>query len=270
MVKPWRSHGAHHLLGHAECSVVSASSSLEIRGLEFTRGSSHNIAIPSLSLQLGKVYAVTGPNGSGKSTLFGILAGCGVQKTMLPAGLEVKALESLTVPSDDIVEITQQFYCPLYTKPISWLLQQRQLDLIPAEELQALERRTIELLREFEFHGSSGDSSKETGITAEELNEEKEDWYSTLSGGQKVKVEVIKRVFLRPKCPSVLLIDEAFAPLDPNSKLLIQRKMKEFCSNSLILAIYHADASEPCVTTSGFFDDNLRFGNGTAQLQGGC
>ncbi|CAK0832313.1 unnamed protein product, partial [Prorocentrum cordatum] len=56
---------------------------------------------------------------------------------------------------------------------------------------------------------------------------EREDWYGELSGGEKCKVEFIRKVFLRPRCPSVLLIDEAFAPLDPASKRSVQEKLKD-------------------------------------------
>lgn len=40
------------------------------------------------------------------------------------------------------------------------------------------------------------------------LQEEREDWFSELSGGQKSKVELVRKVFLREHCPSVLLIGE--------------------------------------------------------------
>ena len=40
----------------------------------------------------------------------------------------------------------------------------------------------------------------------EELQVEKEDWFSELSGGQKSKVELVRKVFLRSACPSVLLV----------------------------------------------------------------
>jgi ABC-type nitrate/sulfonate/bicarbonate transport system ATPase subunit len=40
------------------------------------------------------------------------------------------------------------------------------------------------------------------------LQQEREDWFSELSGGQKSKVELVRKVFLRDHCPSVLLIGE--------------------------------------------------------------
>uniref|UniRef100_A0A7S3C3P7 ABC transporter domain-containing protein n=1 Tax=Haptolina ericina TaxID=156174 RepID=A0A7S3C3P7_9EUKA len=76
------------------------------------------------------------------------------------------------------------------------------------------------------------------------LLREHEDWGSALSGGQRVKLEFIRSVFLPGACPDILLLDEAFAPLDPSSKLLIMRRLHTFCSTSLVLVIYHAEARE--------------------------
>jgi ABC-type Mn2+/Zn2+ transport system ATPase subunit len=93
-------------------------------------------------------------------------------------------------------------------------------------------------------------------------------------------------VFLHDKCPQLLLIDETFAPLDPESKSLVMGKLKRFCSNSVVLVIYHADVQveelgdnmngnsinneDVCVPSSNFFDDNLHVDNGTFILRAVC
>ena len=94
-------------------------------------------------------------------------------------------------------------------------------------------------------------------------------WYSKLSGGQRSKAELISQVFLRQKCPEVLLIDEALAPLDADSKMLVQQKLKSFCNESVLLVIHHLDSHSQCVS-GGFFDDNLHFEHGEASLMGTC
>ena len=48
-------------------------------------------------------------------------------------------------------------------------------------------------------------SDDAAAVQTMELQEEKEDWFSQLSGGQKSKVELVRTVFLRKECPSVLL-----------------------------------------------------------------
>ena len=73
-----------------------------------------------------------------------------------------------------------------------------------------------------------------------------------------------------PRCPTVLLIDEAFAPLDPVSKQAVRVKLQEFCSKSLVLVVHHGGEADKCVDSEGFFDDNLHFQKGTASVVGTC
>lgn len=257
--------------GRATCATVSGGGAVRIAGLRYSRGTSLEVQIEELALKAGRVIAVTGPNGSGKSSFFGILASCGKSATMLPAGLEIKELKSLELLSDEVVEITQQPYCPRYAKPLAWILGQTDLSKMPEEELKRLEVRVAELSQTLELHRrDDGDANQETGLTTKELHTETEDWYGQLSGGQRGKVEFMRQVFLREHCPRILLLDEAFAPLDPESKKLVQRRLKEFCKDSVVLVIYHGGAGDSCVPASGFFDENLHFGNGTAGLVPTC
>lgn len=259
------------------CKVDRGSPGLVLRSLTYSRGSSVQVHFNELLLEKGKAYAVTGPNGCGKSSLFSVLASCGNRAPSLPEGIEVEAHEgSLVLPSDDLAEITQSLYCPLFIRPMEWLTGLRDLDQRPIEEVEALERRIAQLSAELRFRSTgsasaSGDEAlrDDTGLTHEDLWTEQADWYGQLSGGQRSKAEFMRQVLLRPKCPEVLVIDEAFAPLDPHSKVLVQRKLKESCLDSLILAIYHTEAQESCIA-GGFFDASLRFGNGTAALVAAC
>lgn len=106
-------------------------------------------------------------------------------------------------------------------------------------------------------------------------NEIKEEWYDELSGGQKVKMELIRRVFLRDTCPHILLLDEVFSPLDPSSKLLVQNKLSSFCPASTILVIFHADATtqgyeilNQCGPTHSFFcGGQIHFDSGKVVLK---
>jgi len=257
--------------GYASCQVEPAVGAINIGGLHYSRGSS-TVQLSQLELLKGRVYAVTGPNGCGKSSLFGILASCGKAGTMLPESMEIHSSEGLVLPSNDIVEITQQLYCPLFVKPVAWMLQEVNMDSLTEDQLQKHIHGIMQLSSELDFRqtDSSKDSQDSAGMTADELQTEADDWFSTLSGGQKGKAEFIRKVFMRDHCPPVLLIDEAFAPLDPQSKALVQRKLKEFCSDSVILVIYHGGASEACVPSEGFFDSSLHFGNGTASLVPVC
>ena len=199
---------------------------------------------------------------------------------------------SLTMPSSDIVEISQSFYWPLYSKPIDWIYQKHiTSDLSEterkecvqrvAEELQSLsfaqsqENENMNVSEEVDGLLETNDDAKsnQTDIQdlMDELQEEKEDWFNELSGGQKSKVELVRKVFLRDECPKVLLVDETMAPLDPSSKSQVMSKLKAFCQESVVLVIYHTDVgrgpatssdptsevTEECVPSNDFFDRNL-------------
>jgi hypothetical protein len=205
---------------------------------------------------------------------------------------------SITMPSSHVVEISQTFYWPLYTKPIDWIYQEHH----PAEsaELQRRLRQTAEKLQSMSFFqakqqqqqiimvadegavadAEAGEVDDGVETVIRELQEEKEDWFSDLSGGQKSKVELVRKVFLHERCPNVVLIDETFAPLDPTSKLLVMSKIKDFCKGSIVIVIYHADIGHgqeteegktvECVPSSDFFDHNIHLENQIIKLRPVC
>jgi len=148
---------------------------------------------------------------------------------------------SITMPSSDVVEISQVFYWPLYTAPIDWIYQQHITTHSNATKHQA--RAVAIELQSLSFSQSQNnpDSKDNAGnadaleVLTNTLQETKEDWFSELSGGQKSKVELVRKVFLRERCPSVLLIDETMAPLDPASKSQVMARLKDFCSDSVVL-----------------------------------
>ncbi|CAE7321887.1 Abcb6 [Symbiodinium natans] len=251
-----------HAQKHPRCATTQGSQIVHISSLEYARGQAH-IHIPNLTLPMGRVVAVTGANGCGKSTALAYLASCR-DGAWTPAGAELLSNAVLSMPSSDIVEIAQQFYWPMFTSPMSWLLFER-LDGTgdgDSEELRAARARAWQLLEEF---GLTAGPKPSEGLEDETryLDEVKEDWYGELSGGERCKVEFIQKVFLRHECPPLLLIDEAFAPLDPVSSRHLKRRLKAFCSKSLVLVVHHGAER----LDDSFFDDELHFANGTAILQ---
>ena len=106
----------------------------------------------------------------------------------------------------------QLLHWPLYSRPIDWICQEyndREACTIKVvQELQSLSFRTQEDdTTTTSMMASQGDDESDDAVAVQamELNEEKEDWFSQLSGGQKSKVELVRTVFLRKECPSVLL-----------------------------------------------------------------
>ena len=300
---------------------IGSTSGIELSNLQYSRGTA-SVNVEQLVLEPG-VYAVTGANGSGKSTLFRLLMACKSNERPIdlhesivlgtpahqwdfsddsctaPDSDDCKVNESgesgemtsITLPSSDIVEISQTFYWPLYSKPIDWIYQKHiTSDPSESERKECVQRVAKELQslsfaqdqeKEEDVNNSDGDSqikdtSKSNGTVVEnlmaDLQEEKEDWFNELSGGQKSKVELVRKVFLRDECPSVLLVDETMAPLDPTSKSQVMSKLKAFCNKSVVLVIYHTDVGRveatgedtaeaatdvECVPSNNFFDYNL-------------
>jgi energy-coupling factor transporter ATP-binding protein EcfA2 len=206
---------------------------------------------------------------------------------------------SITMPSSHVVEISQTFYWPLYSKPIDWIYQEHVTETCDEEELEKRVRRVAEELHSLQFtqtmrndqqEAVEADSDSEVvslspsddaikGIM-NDLLEEKEDWFGDLSGGQKSKVELVRKVFLHDECPDVLLVDETMAPLDPTSKSLVMAKLKKFCSASVVIVIYHSDVGREhdggegemveCVPSNDFFDGNIHVENQVIQLRPIC
>lgn len=298
---------------------IGSTSGIELSNLQYSRGTA-SVNVEQLVLEPG-VYAVTGANGSGKSTLFRLLMACRSNERPIdlhesivlgtpahqwdfsdnscsaPDSDDCKVnqdeisgdMTSITLPSSDIVEISQTFYWPLYSKPIDWIYQKHiTSDLSESERKECVQRVADELQslsfaqsqKKEDVNGSVGesdieDTSKSNGTVIDnlmvDLQEEKEDWFNELSGGQKSKVELVRKVFLRDECPSVLLVDETMAPLDPSSKSQVMSKLKAFCDKSVVLVIYHTDVgrveasdddsseanAEECVPSNNFFDHNL-------------
>ena len=90
--------------------------------------------------------------------------------------------------------------------------------------------------------------------------------YDELSGGQRVKMELIRRVF-STECPAVLLLDEVFSPLDPASKRLVQEQIAAHCSGSVVVVIYHTDVND---ATSSQHARKEFSGGGASDLQTGA
>ena len=221
--------------------------------------------------------------------------GCEVQLNDVAKLEEEIPVSSLTIPSSDVVEISQTFYWPLYSKPIDWIYQKHITSDLNEYERKKCVQRVAEELQSLSFAQSQekekklsdsiegGEDPSDTLQTLmKELQEEKEDWFSELSGGQKSKVELVRKVFLRDECPSVLLVDETMAPLDPTSKNQVMEKLKAFCTDSIVLVIYHTDVGrttseteektevEECVPSNNFFDHNLHVVDNHLQTRPVC
>jgi len=196
---------------------------------------------------------------------------------------------SITMPSERVVEISQNFYWPLYARPIDWMIQghQRVGDTATTWRSVAEWLHSLEFMRPVQPDGveePSDEEIRESTINRiiKEITEEKEDWFSELSGGQRSKVELVRQVFLHEKCPDVLLVDETMAPLDPTSKSVVMNKLKTFCLDSVVIVIYHMDVQtvqeggdadlpvRDCIASTNFFDYNIHLEHGILHIRDVC
>lgn len=201
---------------------------------------------------------------------------------------------SVTMPSKFVSEISQNFYWPLYTRPIEYFYEADDFEKLLPKDIDERVWRVATELHALEFMQKSVSAGDDNCTVAEEelekasvmriaeqLKEEKEDWFGDLSGGQKSKAELVRKVFLQSRCPGVLLVDETMAPLDPASKSTVMKKLKSFCQDSIVLVIYHTDVTQDkerngsvtkgdCVPSSGFFDYNIHLDHGLLHVRPTC
>jgi hypothetical protein len=96
----------------------------------------------------------------------------------------------IILPSADVVEVSQNFYWPLHTKPVDWIYQELVSEMSEPKRSELVLRVEHELsLLEFKR-----DTTSDRINLSRELLEEKEDWFNELSGGQKCKVELVRKV----------------------------------------------------------------------------
>jgi len=238
----WRKSGENRRLLHcfdgsaAAAAAIKENVTLAIQNLHYSRGTAV-VHVDNLELTSG-IYAITGANGSGKSTLFRVLMSCDSNKksidlpesiilgddssssllkssasetnvcptintndeTNTPSSQSCNTQSTITLPSPNIVEISQTFYWPLYTKPIDWIYQRHSIEKNKVSKI-------IHELNSLYFTKSITKDSMDVNFNdtalMEELESEKEDWFSELSGGQKSKVELVRKVSSNPLISSL-------------------------------------------------------------------
>jgi ATP-binding cassette subfamily C protein len=237
---------------------------LYIESLSYARGNDAkviNIKMTDIKFEKGHIYAITGGNGSGKSSFFDIL----LSKEHFLSDFGFKEYNGkISYSAAEFILLGQNLYCPLYTIPFEWFVKMTKFELsnISKEKSDSLRDRILEYAEKFKLLYKDEDNNLNNTLYTEQ-----HDWYNEISGGEKIKVELIRQVFLHDKCPDVLLLDEVLAPLDPTTKSIVMTEVKEFCNESTILIIYHNEKN--CVN-GGFFTDNLHFDGGEVQFRELC
>jgi len=183
-----------------------------------------------LSVDAGERVAVLGPNGAGKTTLFDVLAG------RLPPMSGSVHLGSQNLNRMRLHQRARLGlgYVPQEPTVFGALTVRANLQ----SALSAPARRP-----------SSSETTDREMIDAMvhrfSLTEQLDQVANTLSGGERRRTEVARTLLLRP---SVLLLDEPFAGLDPRGRVALRRGLGRLPSRTALIVTDHAaeDLLELC------------------------
>lgn len=168
---------------------------LEIRDFRIDKGGAELLHIPALAVAPGETLSLIGPNGSGKSTLLLGLSGIEPPTAgeLLFRGERVPAGAPALAYRRRLAMVFQEpllFDTTVYENVVSGL----KLRGLPKDELV---RRATESLERFKVGHLAGRSAR------------------TLSGGEAQRTSLARAMAVAPE---VLLLDEPFAALDPQSR----------------------------------------------------
>ncbi len=122
--------------------------------------------------------------------------GCNSNKESvdLHSSIVINTPGAISMPSSNVVEITQNFYFPLFTSPFDWIYN---VDIFQDNMNESKKAEMIERLKhsleDLKFYPETNlDNS--TSSLVEDITSTRDDWFSDLSGGQKSKVELVRKV----------------------------------------------------------------------------
>ena len=228
---PWFLHGADMAMG------------IEAKGLTRRFGSKPAVEDLTFDVNEGQVYGLLGPNGAGKTTTIRVLA-CLIAPTegnARVAGYDVRKQSDKVRASVGLLTENPGFY----------------------ERLSALEN--------LEFYAKAygvGDSTKRNARIKEllqlfDLWERRNEKVGVLSRGMKQKLAIVRAV---SHDPSVLMLDEPTATLDPNSSRLIKDLITEISreeGHSVLLSTHRLEDAELLCSKVMVMNDGKKISEGT-------
>lgn len=187
-------------------TASNVTSTLKVQGLQKSYGLRSVVRDVSLDIHGGEVVGLLGPNGAGKTTSFYMIVGL--------------------VPSDQgkiYLDQTEISHLPIHKRATLGL------SYLP-QEASAFRKLNVEdnIRAVLELQQDGGKPLTEAAITERlntllaELQIEKlrESQASSLSGGERRRVEIARALATRPR---FVLLDEPFAGVDPIAVIEIQR-----------------------------------------------
>jgi len=192
----------------------------------------------SLTLEAGDMVAIMGPSGSGKSTFMNIL-GCLDRPTSGTYSLDNQEIPSLS--EDQLADIRSSH--------IGFVFQT--FNLLPRMSAQ----RNVEVPLLY-TRGRRGHERARRALEAVGLADRVRHRPSEMSGGEQQRVAIARALAPRP---SVLLLDEPFAAVDPATRTVLRRELR---------ALHEAEGITTLQVTHDF-GDALRLGDMVAVMADG-
>lgn len=207
------------------------------------------IKIDHFEFDTGKNYAITGKSGCGKtSTLIDLKLG--VEGALSSEG-EI-SMYSKDGQQAQVMFLDQNLYLPTESTLLESICFPKVLAELPKEEALEFKQKVLSLFDELEMEPFIEAETAESTLVS---NLESQNF--SLSGGQKKKIGIIQAIL---GSPDVLIMDETFTGLDPNSLIKCQTALNNYLPDTLILSVdHHAEDNN----YNGFYDSSVNFSEGT-------
>jgi len=186
----------------------------------------------SLSASLGKIVALLGPNGAGKTTLLKSVIGLiSTQQFDSNSGKNKIMLQDQIINTWPVYKRVESglVYLPQSTSLFQQLTVEENLELVYEYQRYWRGLSHDEFLKERNFW------LEKTGLVSVMLQKA-----TTLSGGQKRKLEVVRALLMHPR---LIMLDEPFAGVDPKSIYELKSIFKDVATNGIgiLISDHHVD-----------------------------
>lgn len=208
------------------------------------------LKMDGIAFELGKRYALTGKSGCGKSSsLIDLKQGvCGALKSsgeiIFPEGVENS--------KPKVMFLDQELYLPKDSTLLEAIYFPKIFDHLSSEKQDHLKEQILSFFKELEIDNFIEQSDEKAEGLASKLDQTQ----YKLSGGQRKKIGIIQAILSQPE---ILIMDEIFTGLDPNSLIKCQLFLKKYLPQALILSVDHHAADN---NYNGFYDAEMHYFDG--------
>lgn len=196
---------------------------IKVRGLDKSYKDVHAVKTIDFEVRKNELFAFLGPNGAGKSTTIDILT------TVLKKDAGEVIIDGLSLDKDDF-EIK---------KIIGVVFQDKMLDNVLTVKENLLSRAYL-----YTSDSKDAKAKVEEAIKMTFIENIKDRRYSTLSGGQKRRVDIARALLNSPK---ILFLDEPTTGLDPTSRKYIWKtldSLRETLGMTIFLTTHYMEEAD--------------------------